>query len=173
MLPAMPQSGAENPQAAPSMSGANQYGSPGAAAEPQSGANLPSVSQADVRQIQQKLQEDGLYHGKIDGLVGHETQQALRSYQEKNGLPVTGSPDQQTTASLLGTGIGVGSSMPPASPGGATMTPPSGAGASSAGASGSSVSGSTGMGSTGTSGIGTSGTGLGSAGSPASPSTHK
>lgn len=173
----MPKSGAENPQAAPSMSGSNQYGNPDAATASQSGANQsganwPSVSQADVRQIQQKLHEDGLYHGKIDGLVGRETHQALRSYQEKNGLPVTGSPDQQTMASLLGSNVGVGSSMPPASSGGATMTPPS-----SAGTSGSGANGSTGMGSTGTSGIGTGSTGTGStgmgAGNPATPSTQK
>ena len=160
--PAMPQSGAENTQAAPSMSGSNQYGGSDAATASQSGANWPSVSQADVRQIQQKLQEDGLYHGKIDGLVGHETQQALRSYQEKNGLPATGSPDQQTTASLLGAGVGVGSSMPPASPGAATMTPPSSAGTNDTGAGGSGLNGA------GTSGAGTSGTG-----SPTMPSTPK
>ncbi|HEY2540872.1 MAG TPA: peptidoglycan-binding domain-containing protein, partial [Stellaceae bacterium] len=53
------------------------------------------------------------------------TQQALRSYQQQNGLPVTGSPDQQTVSSLSGTGAGVGSSTMPNS-GNDMNAPPTG-----------------------------------------------
>ena len=68
-----------------------------------------------VMQVQQKLQADNLYSGKIDGIMGPETRQALQQYQQKNGLQVTARLDQQTLNSILGNGgMGQGSSMPPA-----------------------------------------------------------
>lgn len=75
-------------------------------------ANWGRMSRADVKELQQKLQQEGLYRGRIDGIDGRETHAALRAYQHQNGLRVTGRPDQQTVASLLGGGTGVGSSMP-------------------------------------------------------------
>jgi hypothetical protein len=45
-----------------------------------------------------------------------QTKQALQQFQQKNGLPVTATLDQQTMDKLLGNaGVGQGSSMPPAS----------------------------------------------------------
>ena len=49
-----------------------------------------------VREVQQKLQADNLYNGKIDGVMGRETRQALRSYQQQNGLRVNARLDRQT-----------------------------------------------------------------------------
>jgi hypothetical protein len=67
-----------------------------------------------VMEVQQKLQADNLYSGKIDGRMGPETRQALRSYQQQNGLRVTARLDRQTRDSILGNGaMGQGSSMPP------------------------------------------------------------
>lgn len=67
-----------------------------------------------VMEVQQKLQADNLYSGKIDGIMGPETRQALQQYQQKNGLQVTARLDQQTLNSILGNGAnGQGSSMPP------------------------------------------------------------
>jgi peptidoglycan hydrolase-like protein with peptidoglycan-binding domain len=67
-----------------------------------------------VMEVQQKLQAANLYSGKIDGIMGPETQQALRSYQQQHGLQVTARLDQQTLDSILGNGAaGQGSSMPP------------------------------------------------------------
>lgn len=129
MQPATPQAGAM--QQTPSMSGTNQNTSPDMASASQSSIDWPRVTSADVQQVQQKLQQDGLYRGKIDGLVGPGTQQALRTYQHKNGLPVTATLDPQTMNSLLsaGAGAGVGSSTPPNSSNDMNMTPPSNAGA--------------------------------------------
>lgn len=121
-----PQAGA-SAQQTPSMSGNTQYNSPDLASTSQSSGDSGRMSQADVRQMQQKLQQEGLYHGKIDGLVGPGTQEALRTYQRKNGLPVTATPDQQTLSSLNGAGAGLGSSTPPAN--GGNVPPPSNAGA--------------------------------------------
>jgi hypothetical protein len=71
------------------------------------------LTRNEITQIQSNLKQDGLYHGNIDGIDGPETHQALRAYQQQNGLNVTGRPDQQTVASLLGTGNATGSSTPP------------------------------------------------------------
>ncbi len=69
------------------------------------------MSSAEVRDIQQKLQADNLYNGKIDGMVGPETRRAIAEYQKQNGLRVTANIDRQTMDSLLGT---MGTATPPA-----------------------------------------------------------
>lgn len=58
-----------------------------------------------VRQLQQKLAEQGLYKGKIDGISGSRTRSAIVAYQESQGLTVTGQPstdvlDHINTASV-------------------------------------------------------------------------
>jgi peptidoglycan hydrolase-like protein with peptidoglycan-binding domain len=68
------------------------------------------VSQAEVKDIQQKLQADNLYRGNIDGKMGPETRRALADFQKQNGLRVTANLDRQTRDSLLGT---TGTAMPP------------------------------------------------------------
>jgi peptidoglycan hydrolase-like protein with peptidoglycan-binding domain len=74
------------------------------------------MSQEHVKQAQQKLQSEGLYHGQIDGIDGPETKQALEQFQQKHGLKQTGSLDQETMAALMGNQTsGSGSSMPPSS----------------------------------------------------------
>ena len=111
MQPGMPQAGDQMKQTPPA-TGANNP-TPDLAKSSQSGSNWGPVSHADIRNIQQKLRQDGLYRGRIDGIEGPGTQQALRAYQQRNGLPVTGTPDQQTMSSLNGGGAGVGSSTMP------------------------------------------------------------
>lgn len=136
MQPATPQAGATMQQNSPSMngtdqmSGNNQPNNADQANAAQANGDWGRVSRSDVQQIQQKLQQAGLYRGRIDGLEGPETQQALRSYQHRNNLPVTGTIDQQTLANLNVAGVGVGSSTPPNSANGTNMTPSSNAGAS-------------------------------------------
>jgi Putative peptidoglycan binding domain len=128
MQPATPQAGSQMQQTAPSLSGNNpslsgnsRSNNPDMANSSPANADWPRVSRDDVQQIQQKLQQDGLYRGKIDGLVGPGTQQALSTYQRKNGLPVTATLDPQTVSSL--NGAGVGSSTPPNSSNDTNMTP--------------------------------------------------
>ena len=93
---------------------------------PNAGANMPSASgmpqqeqaavnasKNEVRQAQEQLRDQGLYRGRIDGVLGPETKQALQHFQQKNGLPATATLDQQTMDKLLGnSGVAQGSSMP-------------------------------------------------------------
>lgn len=129
--PGMPSVSSAAQPATPSMSGtaASQSNSPYAANTGSSQSAAPTESQ--IREAQQKLQQDNLYSGKIDGIMGGETEQALRQYQKKNGLPETAKLDQQTVNSLLVTGSqSQGSSMPPSSTTGMTPSSASGDGAS-------------------------------------------
>ncbi len=63
------------------------------------GINL-TQNMLQTRIVQSKLSNLGLYDGKIDGIFDNETILALKSYQEKNGLEVSGKIDAATTASL-------------------------------------------------------------------------
>jgi peptidoglycan hydrolase-like protein with peptidoglycan-binding domain len=70
------------------------------------------MSRAEISDVQQKLQADNLYSGKIDGMLGPDTRRAITDYQKQNGLPVTANLDRQTRDSLLGN---MGTATPPAS----------------------------------------------------------
>ena len=50
--------------------------------------------------VQATLQEQGYYHGQVDGLMGPLTRDALANYQRDNGLVSTAALDQPTLASL-------------------------------------------------------------------------
>jgi len=65
-----------------------------------------------VREAQQKLKDDGEYNGKIDGLAGPQTHQALMAFQQKNNLKQTGHLDRETREKLGLIGASSGSSMP-------------------------------------------------------------
>ena len=88
------------------------------------------MSRAEITDVQQKLQADNLYSGKIDGMLGPQTRRAIADYQKQNGLRVTANLDRQTRDSLLGA---MGTANPPApatrmtpapSQGGANMPAP-------------------------------------------------
>lgn len=87
-------------------------------------SRMSHVSQADVRDVQQKLQADNLYQGKIDGMLGAQTRRAIAEYQKQNGLRVTANLDRQTRDSLLGT---TGTATPPTPSKNMTQTPGQGA----------------------------------------------
>jgi peptidoglycan hydrolase-like protein with peptidoglycan-binding domain len=53
-----------------------------------------------TREIQQALQNAGLYQGKIDGSLGPRTLQAIKDFQYKNGLKVDGKVGPKTWAKL-------------------------------------------------------------------------
>jgi len=55
---------------------------------------------SSVSQVQAALAREGYYHGSIDGSVGPETRNALRRYQQKHGLEVTGRIDQGVIEAL-------------------------------------------------------------------------
>ena len=54
----------------------------------------------NVRVVQEKLREAGLYFGQIDGAYSSELAAALGRYQICNGLPITGQLDEDTGKAL-------------------------------------------------------------------------
>jgi peptidoglycan hydrolase-like protein with peptidoglycan-binding domain len=117
-----------------------------------SGKPASGARAEQVKAVQQALKDAGHDPGAIDGMMGPKTQQALKEYQEKEGLKATGRLDSET-ASKLGVSAGATGS-PAASPrgsssSGATSSPSSSGSPSSTTPSGSSSSGGA-AGSTGT-----------------------
>ena len=53
-----------------------------------------------LRHVQQSLRDQGFYYGSIDGQPGDETTQAIRRYQIRNGLAVSGQLDDATRKSI-------------------------------------------------------------------------
>ncbi len=71
-------------------------------------SQLGSRSQ-EVRQIQSKLRELGLYSGSVDGIYGTTTQKAVRQFQKNCGITADGIAGRKTLL-YLGLGTGGGSS---------------------------------------------------------------
>src|SRR2546423_7255121 len=61
-----------------------------------------SLARADsaVQSVQQKLKDGGFYYGEINGQKDAETTAAIRRYQIRNGLQITGELNPQTLRSL-------------------------------------------------------------------------
>lgn len=55
---------------------------------------------SEVKQIQQKLKTWGYYKGNVDGIFGKQTEEAVRSFQRKNGLTVDGIAGSATLAAM-------------------------------------------------------------------------
>jgi hypothetical protein len=53
-----------------------------------------------VANVQTALQEQGFYHGEVDGLLGPLTRAAIADYQRDHGLYITSAVDEPTLASL-------------------------------------------------------------------------
>lgn len=64
----------------------------------------------EVRQIQQKLRQLGLYSGSVDGVYGTATQKAVRQFQKNCGITADGIAGPKTLL-YLGLGSGSGSSV--------------------------------------------------------------
>src|SRR5437868_201734 len=54
----------------------------------------------NVRSVQTKLSHEGLYSGEIDGAYSSDLSAALTRYQVRNGLPITGQLDAETSDAL-------------------------------------------------------------------------
>src|SRR5438067_10582155 len=54
----------------------------------------------DVREVQEKLRDDGFYFGEIDGAYSSQLSAALTRYQIRKGLPITGQLDVETSKAL-------------------------------------------------------------------------
>ncbi len=70
------------------------------------------IAQGDdrVRDIQTELKNQGFYYGELDGKATAEMSAAVRRFQIRNGLKVTGQPDDETIAAL---GLGGKKATPP------------------------------------------------------------
>ena len=69
--------------------------------------------------VQQTLKDQGFYYGDVDGKKSADTTAAIRRYQIRNGLQITGEIDAETLRSL-GIGAGAAHSTPRSQP----ATPP-------------------------------------------------
>jgi peptidoglycan hydrolase-like protein with peptidoglycan-binding domain len=63
---------------------------------------LAPLTQADstVQEAQQELKEQGYYFGQINGEKDADTVAAIRRFQIRSGLPITGELDEQTLRTL-------------------------------------------------------------------------
>ncbi len=79
-----------------------QQSDPGAQQSQSGSQQQGSISQdpQTIMQIQQALSDKGYYQGSADGKMDSKTQDALKKFQQAQGMQATGQPDQQTLASL-------------------------------------------------------------------------
>ena len=84
-------------------------------------AGAPARADELLRRAQQALHEQGFYYGSVDGASGDETTQAIRRFQIRNGLAVTGKLDDETSRALH---LGGGSNSRPNTVSSAAATPP-------------------------------------------------
>ena len=68
----------------------------------------------DVKKAQEALKDKGHDPGSIDGVIGSQTRQAIRAFQNANGLKATGRLDSETTEKL---GVEKASASSASSPG--------------------------------------------------------
>jgi len=117
--------GAQTPQANSQTNQNREY--EGHMNQAQTNQSMQPASPTDIRQAQQQLKSEGLYRGRVDGVMGPEMQSALGQFQRQQGLPETSQLDQQTLGRLNGGGsVGstntTGARPMTAQPTGATQT---------------------------------------------------
>ena len=57
-------------------------------------------AEQNVRAVEEKLRDAGLYFGEMDGAYSSELAAAIGRYQIRNGLPITGQLDEETSKAL-------------------------------------------------------------------------
>src|ERR1700720_1349817 len=70
---------------------------------------LPVWADQTVENVQQALKDQGFYYGEVNGEKDADTTAAIRRYQIRNGLQVTGDLNNETIKSL---GVGSGPQQP-------------------------------------------------------------
>ncbi len=58
------------------------------------------LNSAQVRELQQNLQEQGVDPGPVDGIWGPQTEQALTQFQQQEGIAATGEVNEETLEAL-------------------------------------------------------------------------
>ncbi|HEY3303159.1 MAG TPA: peptidoglycan-binding domain-containing protein [Candidatus Binatia bacterium] len=87
------QSGSQSQTGVQAQSGNEQ----GASGMSRSGA---TAGNEEIKKVQQALKDKGQDPGAIDGVMGPKTKDALKAFQEKQGLKATGTLDEQTKKAL-------------------------------------------------------------------------
>ena len=63
-------------------------------------SQIEPMSHDTVMAVQRRLQQDGFYHGTVDGQWGPSTQTSLSDFQRRNNLTANGELDQHTLDAL-------------------------------------------------------------------------
>ena len=58
------------------------------------------ISRAERREVQQRLLEKGFDIGEVDGMIGSKTREAIKAFQQQNGLAVDGRAGQRVLNAL-------------------------------------------------------------------------
>ena len=58
------------------------------------------LTKEQIQQVQERLRAEGVDPGPADGVLTPQTEAAIRQYQEKQGLPVSGALDEATLRRL-------------------------------------------------------------------------
>jgi peptidoglycan hydrolase-like protein with peptidoglycan-binding domain len=74
-------------------------GEPGRAGE-QAPEQRRLLNKDEIRVVQKRLMAEGFYPGPIDGELNAQTEEAIRQYQQKQGIPVSGALDEATLREL-------------------------------------------------------------------------
>ena len=61
---------------------------------------VPSLTADGIRRVQQALANKGFSPGPSDGVIGPQTEQAIRKFQDYYGIKVSGRIDNQTLYAL-------------------------------------------------------------------------
>jgi peptidoglycan hydrolase-like protein with peptidoglycan-binding domain len=67
---------------------------------PGTSQGTPELSKNDMQKVKEALRAKGYQVGKIDGTADDDTRKAIRSFQQDNGMPITGMVDQRTADRL-------------------------------------------------------------------------
>jgi peptidoglycan hydrolase-like protein with peptidoglycan-binding domain len=58
------------------------------------------LTKDQLKLVQERLKTEGVYAGPVDGELNAQTEAALRAYQQKQGIPVSGAVDAPTLKQL-------------------------------------------------------------------------
>ena len=58
------------------------------------------ITKENLKLVQERLTAEGVYAGPADGEMNAQTEAALRAYQAKQGIPVSGAADEATLKEL-------------------------------------------------------------------------
>jgi peptidoglycan hydrolase-like protein with peptidoglycan-binding domain len=58
------------------------------------------ITKDNLKLVQERLKAEGVYAGPVDGELNTQTETALRQYQQKQGIPVSGAADEETLRQL-------------------------------------------------------------------------